>query len=189
MQEYVREHEVEKLLSLYNDLQGMAETIKIQMSGLESSKATDDDIEAMALKHATFDDTPSHPPGAITDKTSRIALKYESTINHEMHDAIQELEEELLLIQSVVAKLDIGLSVISPIQKEIVTSRYCRGLKWDEIEDAINKTEYIMSASSAKTRCKEGLKRLCIVSRISISEYQAVMKLFNLEETGGECDG
>lgn len=179
MQDYIREHEVEQLLSLYHDLHGMAKSIKIQISGLESSKATNDDIEGMALKHTAFDDTPGYSKGTASDRTAKVALSYEKSLDLETRMAMEELQEELQLIEVVIAKVEISLAVLSPVQKEIVTSRYCRGLKWNEIEDAINKTEYIMSASSAKTRCKEGVERITKVCRIRASEYEAVLKLFS----------
>lgn len=176
--QYVRVHEIEQLLSLYHDLQGMAQSTRIQIDNISGSGVTDDDIAALALHHATFDETPSYSTGAATDKTARVALKYESTLNLEAQEVLKELQSELLLIEVVVDKLNIALSIIPMIQKNIITLRYCDGLKWNAISDGINKDGYVMSKSAAKTRCREGIDRLSKIVRVTIDEYEQVMKLF-----------
>ncbi|HYE82183.1 MAG TPA: hypothetical protein VEG39_08455 [Clostridia bacterium] len=186
MQDYIRDHEVEQLLSLYHDLHGMAQSIKIQMSGLESSKATDDDIEAMALKHSTIDDIPGYSKGAASDRTAKVALSYEKSLNLETKKAMEELQWELQLVEAIIAKLEISLAVLSPVHKDIVMYRYCKDMRWGEIDSIINKSEYLFSISAMKSRCKEGVERITKVCRISITEFRSVMKLFYTEEKGDE---
>lgn len=180
MQAYIREHEVERLLGLYNDLQGMTENIRLQIQNvIESSAATDDDILAAALPHNSFDGIPSYSKGTASDKTAKIALSYEKSLDLETREAIKELESELLLIQSVVAKLDIALSVLPVTHKEIVLLRYCKGLRWGEIDNIVNKDNYLMSISAMKERGKEGIGRIAKICRIRIVEYEQVMRLFD----------
>lgn len=179
MQEYVRNHEIERLLSLYHDLQGMAQSIRIQIDSIKGSEVTDDDILGMALPHRDFEGIPNYSQGVASDKTAITALKYEKSLTTEAQGALKELRAELLLIGTVVDKLDIAMSVIPTAQKEIIVSRCCNGLKWNEIIDGINKDGYIMSTSAAKTRCREGIDRLSKIVRITIDEFEQVMKLFS----------
>jgi len=179
MQAYIREHETEKLLDIYYDLQSMAENIKLQMSSLENSKASDDNIEAMALKHLTFGDVPSYSKGTASDRTAKVALSYKETLDTEIREGIEELQNELQLIEVIIAKVEISLAVLTPIQKEIVMLRYCKGLKWGEIDCVINRDEYLMSVSAMKAKAKEAIQRMTKVCRIRVSEYMRVMELFN----------
>lgn len=179
MQAYIRGHEVEQLLSLYNALYGMSQSIRLQMDTIKGNEVTDDDILGMALPHRDFEDIPSYSQGVISDRTAKTALKYETSLNLEVQEALKEMREELLLIETVIAKLDIALSIISPIQKEIVTSRYCKGLKWDEIDIIINKDKYLMSVSAMKSRGREGVECITKVCRIGVCEFEKVVKLFS----------
>jgi hypothetical protein len=185
MQSYIRYQETEQLLKIYPNLQAMTESIKLQMSSLESAEVTDDDILGMALPHTNFDGVPSFSKGTTSDRTAKVALSYGSSMSHEEKEALQELQAELQLIEVIIAKLEISLGVLSPIQKEIVVLRYCKGLKWDAIEYIVNKDNYLMSVSAMKSRCKEGVERITIVCRITLSEYAGIMKLFN-HGNGGE---
>jgi hypothetical protein len=187
--QYIRVHEIEKLLTKYHDMHAMSEAIRSQMQIVLDSNDISDDIAGMALKHSTAEDISSFSPGAVSDRTGKIAIDYQSTLTHEKKEAFRELRGELLAIEIAINKLDIGLSILSRIQKDIVKARCCDGLRWKEIDNEINKAEYAMSVSSMKSKCKEGIQRLCIVSRITVSEYQEVSKLFNFEEGGDEDYG
>jgi len=177
--QYIREHEIEQLLGLYNDMQSMTENVKLQVSSLESSKATDDDIEGMALKRTTFDNTPGYSKGTASDRTAKVALSYEKSLDLETRKAMEELLQELQLIEVIIAKVEISLAVLTPIQKDIVMLRYCKGLKWGEIDSIINKSNYLFSISAMKARTKEAIQRMTKVCRIRTCEYEQVMRLFD----------
>jgi hypothetical protein len=183
--QYIRVHEIEQLLRLYHDLVGMSQSIRLQLDTIKDNEVTDDDLASLALHHATFDDIPSYSKGYASDKTSKVALNYEKALNFEVQQALRELQEDLQLIEIIIAKLDIALSVLPDTHKEIVLLRYCKGLKWDVIDNTVNKNDYLMSISAMKARGKEGIDRICVVSRISINAYQATMQLFNFEEDEG----
>jgi hypothetical protein len=177
--QYIRTHEIEQLLTKYHDMHAMSEAIRSQMQIVLDSNDISDDIEAMALKHSTSEDISSFSPGAVGDRTGIIAIDYQSTLTHEKKEAFRELRGELLSIEITINKLDIGLSILSRIQKDIVKARCCDGLRWKEIDNEINKAEYTMSVSAMKSKCKEGIERLCIVSRITLTEFEQVVKLFS----------
>lgn len=187
--EYIRCHEVEQILNKYPDMKIMAENIRSQMRNVLDTSDIGDEIESMALKRSTAEDIAySYTPGTISDRTAKIALGYQIALSNEKKEALRELRGELLTFETIINKLDIGISILSALQKDIIIARCWDALKWAEVIDKINKTEYILSATPAKAKYKLALDRLCIVSRITIIEYQTIMKLFYLEDEGSDSN-
>jgi len=175
MQDYIRYQEAERLLSLYPDMKVLTENIRRQIKGIsEGGDNRDDDIAGLALRHALLNDMPVCPTNTISDKTCRTAIEYKKVIDSEKAEALQELLTELTLLENVIDKINIGMTVLSEVQRDIIQARYWEGLTWSEIAGKL-----IMAESSCKQRRKEALERLCKVVRIAMDEYEAVLRLFS----------
>lgn len=175
MQAYIRYQEAERLLQIYPDLKVMGENIRRQIKGIsEEGDNKDDSIESLALHHTSLDEILGYSAGAISDKTCKTAIEYQKVLNDESIKALQELMGELTLLENVIDKVDIAMTILSETQKNIITARYWEKLTWSEIAGKL-----IMTESTCKQRRKEALERLCKVVRITIDEFEAVMKLFN----------
>lgn len=175
MQDYIRYQEAERLLSLYPDMKVLTENIRRQIKCISAGGDNrDDDIAGLALRHASFDEIPGHSAGSISDKTCRIAVEYQKVLENESAGALQELRAELISIENVIDKINIGMTVLSEVQRDIIQARYWEGLTWSEIAGKL-----IMAESSCKQRRREALERLCKVVRISMDEFETVLGLFS----------
>lgn len=173
--DYVRCQEAEQLLELYPDMRGMIENVKLQMQNLlESSDISDDDILSLATKHSNAEDINVHSQGVVSDRTAKIAIEYESVLIDEKKAALKELRGELLLLEVTVNKIDVALSTLLVIQKDILIARHFEKLVFAEIAGKL-----LISASAAKQKRIEGLERFSRISRITIDEYEQIMKLFS----------
>jgi DNA-binding NarL/FixJ family response regulator len=175
MQAYIRYQEAERLLQIYPDLKVMSENIRRQIKGIsEKGDNKDDNIASLALHHASFDDIPIYSTGAITDKTCSTAIKYREAIDNEHMEVLQELMTELILLENAIDKIGIGMTILLKIQKDIIAAKYWQGLTWTEIASNL-----LMTESTCKQRRKEAIERLCIVSKITLTEFEQVVKLFS----------
>jgi DNA-directed RNA polymerase specialized sigma24 family protein len=116
----------------------------------------------------------------IESSEARIAIEHEKSLSIETQKALKELRSELLLLEMVVDKIDTALSAIQVLQKDILVMRYCEKLVFAEIADKL-----FVSATKIKQKRKDALKRFCPLSRITMEEFEKVVKLFNYEN-GGE---
>lgn len=175
MQVYIRYQEAERLLQIYPDLRVMSENIRRQIKCMcEEGDNKDDDIAALALRHAAPDEIPGYSAGTISDKTCRTAIEYQKVLDNESAEALQELITELVLLENVVEKTDTGLTILSETQKEIIKLYYWEGQTWSEIAGNL-----IMTESTCKQRRKEAIERFCPLSRITMDEVEQVMRLFD----------
>lgn len=173
--QYMRYQEAEMLLKIYQDLKVMSENIRRQIKCIcEESDNKDDDIAALALRHASFDDVPGYSAGLKSDKTCKTAIDYQKLLDNESAEALQELMTELILLENIIEKVDAGLTILSEIQKKILKLYYWEGFTWSEIADKL-----LMTASTCKQWRKQAIDRFCPLSRITVGEYEAALRLFS----------
>ncbi|MDK2878138.1 MAG: hypothetical protein PWR06_854 [Thermoanaerobacteraceae bacterium] len=182
--QYIRYHEMEALLKAYKDMQGVIMSLKRElgeaMEGVDKNDI-DDAILSMALQHSTPDDIPGHSTGSITDKTANIAISYQKRLEDEHKALIDELTKELILLKLISDKLEIGLSSLSETQKNIIEAKYFQKLDWYAVVDKLAEANIFLSKYQAQNIRREAIERLIRITRITIGQYEQVMKLINLK--------
>lgn len=173
--EYIRYTEAEELLQLYPDLVVLSTNIRNQIRLLTAERENPDAfIERLALRHAAPDEVPSYSKGTITNKTCNTAITYEEKMNHENIEALQQLITELTLLETVIEKIDTGLKILFVTQREIIELFYWKGHTWSEIASKL-----ILTESTCKQRRKQAIERFYPLSRITLAEYEKLMKLLS----------
>lgn len=166
--DYIRAFELEKLLTNYQALTGLIESLKLQLEAMFDENA-DEIIQGMVFRRS-LDGLP-RGRGSVSDRTASIALNTRSSIR----DEAKEICHDLLLLESTVKKIDVSLRAIRPAERQIIELRCFQGLTWAEVADKV-----ISSTSQVKRKGKEALTRMTAVCRIPIEAYRKVMQLLGL---------
>lgn len=169
--EFVRYHEVEILLRSFQALQGAKEALRVQIQSVLDVNE-DESIESLAF----FRNTDGLPPGTNTvpDRTGNIAAGLRKS-NKEASEATNEIILDLLLIDAVTRKLEIGLKVLLPDERRTIELRYFNNLNWQEIAD-----ELTVSIATVQRHRRAGVERIRVVARITISDYERLTRILNL---------
>lgn len=166
--DYIRPIELEKLLTNYQALTGLLESLTLQLETMFDENV-DEIIQSMVFKR-NLDGLP-RGKGSISDRTGDIAVNLHADIKSEAREVCQEL----LLVESIIKKIDVSLRAIRPAERQIIELRYFQGLTWTEIAGKV-----ISSPSQVKRRRNEILVKMTAVCRIPIEAYRKVMQLLGL---------
>jgi RNA polymerase sigma factor (sigma-70 family) len=170
--DFIRYHEVEALLRNFQSLRGAEEVLRMQLQSIlgESENET---IESLAL----FRNTDGLPKsGGITpDRTGNIATGGLRKSNSEISEAAKSIAKDLTLIDAITRKMEIALNVLSPSERRVVELKYFEGLNWQEIAD-----EMATSISTVQRHRRAGVERVRIVSRITVDDYNRIMKILDI---------
>ncbi|MDU5081227.1 hypothetical protein [uncultured Tissierella sp.] len=175
----IRYYEMEKLLGSYRDIEGAIECIKHELCELErgiDDTDVDDFIESLALKRVAFDGVKVRVEGHISDKTASTALNYRKKLEQENNQLLYKLREELFILQMVLDKINIGFRALPGEAREVIMYKYFEDLTWGDIEHKL----YITKHRGTNIR-KKGIERLCAICRITIKQYEEIMKLLKLQ--------
>jgi RNA polymerase sigma factor (sigma-70 family) len=170
--DFIRYHEVEGLLRSFQSLRGAEEVLRMQLQSIlgESENET---IESLALLRNT-DGLPKS--GGITpDRTGNIATGGLRKSNSEISEAAKSIAKDLTLIDAITRKMEIALNVLSPSERRVVELKYFEGLNWQEIAD-----EMATSISTVQRHRRAGVERVRIVSRITVDDYNRIMKILDI---------
>jgi RNA polymerase sigma factor (sigma-70 family) len=170
--DFIRYHEVEALLRNFQSLRGAEEVLRMQLQSIlgESENET---IESLAL----FRNTDGLPKsGGITpDRTGNIATGGLRKSNSEISEAAKSIAKDLTLTYAITRKMEIALNVLSPSERRVVELKYFEGLNWQEIAD-----EMATSISTVQRHRRAGVERVRIVSRITVDDYNRIMKILDI---------
>ncbi len=167
---YIRRHEIEILLRNYQGIKAMAESLRLELQSVSAESQTD--VIESFMFHRNFDALPKGK-NTITDKTGNIASR--PTKMDTRAEIAREISGELFLFSTVLQKMDIALNTLRPSEKEIIELRYFKNLTWIQIADRT-----LVSIGSAQ-RCRaEAMKKITVVSRISIDDYNRLIEILNL---------
>ncbi|HZX21316.1 MAG TPA: hypothetical protein VFF25_02880 [Clostridia bacterium] len=178
--QYITYQNMDALLKSYSVIKGALQTIQMELN--HASGITENDvIESMALKHIGPSDTITHSPGTITDKTANTAIGYENKLENENKALINELTKELMSLKLITDKLEIGLNSLSETQKSIIDARYFQKLDWYAVIDKLAVDKMFLSKYQAQNIRRQAIEKLMQVTRITVTQYETVMRLINLK--------
>jgi DNA-directed RNA polymerase specialized sigma subunit len=169
--EFVRYHETETLLKRFKELQGMSEVLRAQVQSVMA--VNEGEVIESLVFFRNADGLPKSE-GTVSDRTGNIAAGLRKS-NIEISDAIKEIAADLLLLDTTIQKLEIGLRVLLPNERKAVELKYFQGLNWYEIAD-----EMSSSVATAQRHRKAGVERIRVVSRITVDDYNRIMRILNL---------
>ncbi len=87
-----------------------------------------------------------------------------------------KLKEELSILQLTLDKLNIGLKALQVEVREVIMCKYFEGFTWAEINNKL----YVNKQQGQRMR-RKGIDKMCAICRITIRQYQEIMKLLNLQ--------
>lgn len=178
--EYITYQNMEALLKSYSVIKGALQAIQMELN--HAKGITEKDIiESMALKHTVPSDTLTHSPGTVSDKTANTAIGYRKRLENENIALITELTKELMSLKLIIDKLEIGLSSLSDAQRCVIEVRYFQKLDWYTALDKLAADKIFLSKYQAQNIRREAIEKLMQITRITVAQYEAVMRLINLK--------
>jgi len=114
--DYIRTFELEKLLTNYQALISLIEALKLQLEAMFDEN--EDEIIQGAVFKRNLDELP-RGKGIVSDRTGNIAVGLYADIKSE----VKEICQDLLLVESIVKRIDVSLRAIRPAERQIIELR------------------------------------------------------------------
>lgn len=170
--EYIRTHEVEKLFELWPYL----EAIYQQIAG-EKYKDTDRDacIYSLAIGNKPMDNMP--PAGKISDPTSNIATTYFQVMVRELRFVARQQKNEILLIATVIDRLEYAFHRLSFLQQKILPLYYWDKLPWKEISQQVSLEGRYISQNAAQEMRRKGIEKMATDIEMPNYKYDRLMNI------------
>lgn len=172
--EYIRYAQAEELLRSYDTIKLLLDSLNIELQNNIKKENIDGDeeiISAMSLGIRGYDIVPP-PKISSSDKTANAAIEYEKKIRNDKNGVIKEIKNDIIDVEWILAKIDIGLESLNPRRQEIIKKKYIQDLSWKTIcDDMHNEKRYLQEER------KEGMKSFIKISRISVKQYEKLIKM------------
>jgi len=176
--DHIRYHEVERLFAAWPVLEGILESLNVDIKAARARESIGTDEEYI-YDLSIGNKVPDGMPKAreLGDTTGNIAASYSSIMRHELENVRRELKEECMVIASVLDKLTIAFRRLSPLQRSILELYYWEKKTWKEI---LAEKQYTSKAQAQRYR-KTGIEKIRVIAKVTIEDYKAVMKLAGKE--------
>lgn len=178
--DYIRYHEVEKLFEFQPTLEGMLESLSVDLIAARAKEPTgtdEDYIYNLCIGNKALDNLP--PTGKITDSTSNIAINYIKIMRRNKNEVKNELKREMLEISLVIDKLNIAFRRLTPSQQQILKLCYWEKKTWKETMECIKEKNQYISLRQAQEQRRAALEKMTSIAKITIDTYKCIMKLIN----------
>lgn len=175
---YIHYHEVEKLFTAWPTLDGILESLLIDLMATRAKNglgSDEDYIYTMSIGNKALDNMP--PSGKISDSTGNIVANYLKVMRMDKRELKGELNEEVFEVSIVIEKLNIAFRRLSPIRQKVLKLFYWEKLKWKEVSVSLNESGGFMSESSAKIERRRGIEKMASILKVTQEDYESVMKL------------
>ncbi len=170
--QYIRCQDVEFLLKNYRLLKGLFQSLRLEIRRTRGGINKDDYIESMVFKKTQPGDIKIYSKGKTSDKTGNTALSYEQQAKKETDRLLKELKDELLLLDTTIGKIEISYKMLPEELQQIIKLRYYENLTSYQVEYKL-----LLSKYQVNERRKQALKQMQITSRITINDYNKVVKI------------
>jgi len=164
----IRAQELDNLLRLRGLLHEMLKVLKMQIETLKHD-GKEDAIYA-CMVNRSLDGMPLS--GRIQDRTAKV-VENPGQVSRERRSAIRELTAEVLLISTVVDRLELAKRLLRPVEREIIYLRYDKELTFQQM--AANTG---MSKERIKQSYGQALERMSQTCGIQQNEYQKTLKIY-----------
>lgn len=179
--EYISYIQTENLIRAWPTIQGIKESLSIELKALESknSDEKDDYILTQAIGNKVVSDIP--PSGKISDTTGDIAASYLQVIEHDYYITLESIKKEKFCIELVDDKLNIAYRRLSLVQQKILKLFYLEKKIWAEVLDELKKEKCFYSKQQAQAQRRYAIEKVQTISKITVETYVSVMKLVEVE--------
>ena len=167
---FIRTGELEFLLSHYKELQAVLQELETEAEAVLDEKEVDA-IYGCVLKR-NIDNMP--PSGKISDRTAKTALNI-SKLSREQREAISEINDDALLVDSVIIKIDMAMRRLNGQYRAAVELKFIKGWTWKQVSE-----EMQVDILKAQTYCKKGLEKMISVTKTSLVEQLKLRTLLEL---------
>lgn len=178
MKSYIRYHEVETLYKAWPTLEGILESLCVDLKQLKSVKGIDTQgeyIYSLTMRTRGYDDMPKGE--RLTDKTGELAVSYSDIMRHELKDVKHELKYEYFLIATVLDKLEIAYKRLAPLVRAILELYYWDNKTWEEIVSELEPQGQYISKSQAQRYRKAGIEKMRVILKVTVEDYNKIMEL------------
>ena len=175
---YIRYHEVETLYKAWPTLEGILESLCVDLKQLKSVKGIDTQgeyIYSLTMRTRGYDDMPKGE--RLTDKTGELAVSYSDIMRHELKDVKHELKYEYFLIATVLDKLEIAYKRLAPLVRAILELYYWDNKTWEEIVSELEPQGQYISKSQAQRYRKAGVEKMRVILKVTVEDYNKIMEL------------
>lgn len=164
---FIRTQELEWILTHYRELQAMLQELRTEADAVLSEKESDG-IYACMLKR-TLDNMP--PSGKISDRTAGNALNIHR-LSQEQRMAMEEINEDVLLIDLLLQKIEIALRVVKPCFREVVVKKHIEQKTWREVS-----TELKYEIRTLRRHRDQAVEKILTICRIQFEDFAKVKHL------------
>lgn len=178
---YISYIQTENLIRAWPTIQGIKESLSIELKALESknSDEKDDYILTQAIGNKVVSDIP--PSGKISDTTGDIAASYLQVIERDYYSTLEAIKKEKFCIELVDDKLNIAYRRLSLVQQKILKLFYLENKTWAEVLEELKKEKHFFSKQQAQFQRRDGIYKIQTISKITVETYVSVMKLVEVE--------
>ncbi len=176
--EYISYLQIEKLFTQWPVIQGMKESLQLEIDAIEKKQALatkEEYIDTLSVGNKVLTGTP--PPSKTTDKTGEVAANYPQIMTSDYNSTINKIMEEKFYIGLVDDKLDIAFKKISTMQQQLLKLFYWENKTWAEVVDELRQTECYLSKYQAQIQRQHGIERMKNISKITTKAYDYVMDM------------
>jgi hypothetical protein len=168
---YIGYQQTEELFRLCPTLEGMLESLRIDLNKTEQIEAIDidDALYSGVIGNKVLTDLPRPPDGNTSDTTGNMAARYQNSYKRELLHCKYELRKDILEIDSMLQKINLSLKRLSKTQRDILTLYYWEQKTWGEIEKAVH-----LEKRTAQIRRTEALRKIVTISQIDESQYKKI---------------
>lgn len=180
-QEYISYIQTENLLRNWTTIQGMKESLQIELTKLEKTNAEgkDEYILSQVLGNRVLSDTP--PSGKISDTTGNVATSYKKILNQDYYTTLEEIRKDKYYVDIVDDKLNIAFKRLPRTQGRILKLFYLECKTWAEVLDELKSDKCYFTKQQAQRRRREGIYKIQSISKITTDDYNHVIKLVEVE--------
>ena len=117
-------------------------------------------------------------PGAISDKTGRIAMEF----RYASRENVKQLQKDVTLLANIIESVTAGMKVLTRMQKTILDFRYPADggeAPWKDVASELKKKEIFFSVSHVRKIFDYSITRIISAAQISIETYQEVMAIMD----------
>lgn len=176
---YIGYQDTENLLSSYNMLEAILESLTVELDAFDKEDELDIDTEIAGMTFAGHapSDMPRPPEGHTSDNTAKIAVNLRGIAADRDRATRNEIKREILVVNTILQKIQIAFKRIPKIQREITWAFYIEDLTWKEI----SKRFHIMDRYAQKHR-QIAIRRISKIAHIDIDTYKKAIDLIKIED-------
>lgn len=178
---YISYQDAERLFEAWPMLQQIKQSSTMEIKMIEKLKnnaeSIDEWIYTLSVGNKALDGLPH--PKTKSNPTERVAISYKKTIDENILSSRDEIKTEIILLYLVDEKLKIAFDGLTQLQQKILKLFYWEKKTWAEIISQLADEDEFVSKRQAQIQREEAIRKIAIISRITVKVYTDVMKIID----------